>query len=219
MRPISVDHLVIATPDIDMGCTYVQRLLGKPPVPGGVHPDLGTRNALLGLSNGIYIEVVAPDPRQSSDLQLNRFLSELKKPDLMWWAARCSNLDALKIRLTRMHVNVVSDHVGSRRLPNGRELTWRLLQVDEPDLGAALPLFIEWHDMAVHPGRTLPVVGELSSFGIAHPAGGRLRSILSNAYDVCEEDDAQIRVKIDTGNRIISLKTPQDFPPGLASIV
>jgi hypothetical protein len=44
-----VDHLVYATPDLDLGVTTIEGLLGVRASAGGRHPGLATRNALIAL--------------------------------------------------------------------------------------------------------------------------------------------------------------------------
>ena len=42
-----VDHLVYATPDLKVGTDAIEKLLGIRATPGGQHPGMGTRNALV----------------------------------------------------------------------------------------------------------------------------------------------------------------------------
>ncbi|HKC19086.1 MAG TPA: VOC family protein, partial [Candidatus Dormibacteraeota bacterium] len=51
-----LDHLVLATPDIQSTVDWVAETLGIRPIPGGQHLGVGTRNFLLGLGSGQYLE-------------------------------------------------------------------------------------------------------------------------------------------------------------------
>ena len=51
----SLDHVHIFATDLAATVAEVTRLTGTRPVPGGVHPGLGTRNFLLGLGEGAYV--------------------------------------------------------------------------------------------------------------------------------------------------------------------
>ena len=55
-----VDHLVYATPDLAAGVDQVERLLGVKAIPGGQHPGGGTRNSLIRLGEGSYLEIIGP---------------------------------------------------------------------------------------------------------------------------------------------------------------
>ena len=59
---LSIDHLVIAAADLASGTQYVADLLGIAPQGGGAHPRMGTHNRVLGMADGIYLEVIAIDP-------------------------------------------------------------------------------------------------------------------------------------------------------------
>lgn len=87
--PDGIDHLIYTAPDLRTGMDEVERLLGLRPVVGGQHSLWGTHNALLSLGRGIYLEVVAPDPRLAlgeRGLWLERYFG--LGPRLTTWAFR-----------------------------------------------------------------------------------------------------------------------------------
>ena len=59
-----IDHLVLATPDVEATAHDIRRGWGITVIAGGIHTGRGTRNGLAGLANGSYLEIVGPDTEQ-----------------------------------------------------------------------------------------------------------------------------------------------------------
>lgn len=216
---LEIDHLLIGTPDLELGCQYVYEQWGVEPIIGGAHPGMGTCNALLGLENDIYIEIIAPDPGQSADLPFGKYLRGLKQTAFMWWVARCDDFDALAGRLQTNGVDVLSRGPGSRRLPDDSELKWELLLPAATEFQAAIPFFIEWKEMALHPSRTLPVCGALNSIRVNHPSSGKLRQILGPCYKTGHKPGKRLQAELVIGGNSVHLTTPDEFPPGIGDFL
>mgnify|MGYP002652444142 CR=1 FL=1 len=98
MLPATFDHLVIAVPDLAESVEQCEAVLGIRPVPGGVHPGLGTANVLLGLDIGgtrarrAYLEILGPDPDQDPQLSAPR-LGGVIAPIVQRWAIHPSDFD------------------------------------------------------------------------------------------------------------------------------
>jgi hypothetical protein len=92
----TVDHLVYAAPELQVGIDRIESVLGVRATPGGQHPGRGTRNALLSLGPGTYLEIIGPDPEQPTPAQPRPFgIDDLKEPRLVTWAAKGKELEHL----------------------------------------------------------------------------------------------------------------------------
>jgi len=167
----AADHLLLGVADLDRGIQWVEDRTGVRPVVGGSHPGRGTRNALLSLGAKQYLEVIAPDPAQSTyTFQID--LRALKEPRLVTWAAATSDIEAVARGAKAAGRSVVGPTDGSRARPDGRVLRWRSLAVASTlavGIVEPIPFFIQWAADAVHPASDSPAGCELKALRIAHP--------------------------------------------------
>lgn len=169
---MTLDHLVYATPDLEESVRLVAKLTGVRPVEGGPHPDLGTRNYLLGLGELRYLEIIGPDPDQPEPEAPRPFgIDDLTEPRLAAWAVRAADIEARVARSRAQGYDPGPIEPLSRRTPDGELLRWRLTFPYEP----VVPFLIDW-GRTPHPARRLPVV-PLTAFAGVHPdpAGVRTR--------------------------------------------
>ncbi|WP_222932700.1 VOC family protein [Nocardia yunnanensis] len=163
-----LDHVVLATPDLAGTVETVGRLLGVKPVAGGAHTGRGTRNYLLGLGNGAYLEIIGPDPEQPEPELPRPFgIDELSEARLAGWLVRVENIDAAVARARSAGYDPGDASDLSRTTPDGRILRWRLT-FPAPSTGTqVVPALIDWGDTD-HPANELPEV-PLRELEIVHP--------------------------------------------------
>lgn len=115
-----VDHLVYATPDLDLGVDRIERLLGIRAAPGGQHPGAGTRNALIALGPDVYLEIVGPDREQPEPAQPRWFrIDELEEPRLVTWAAKSNDIALTSDTARQSGIELGDVIAGSRRRADG----------------------------------------------------------------------------------------------------
>jgi glyoxalase-like protein len=164
----SVDHLVYATPDLQMGIDRVQRLLGVRAAAGGQHPGRGTRNALLSLGPECYLEIIGPDPEQPKPAQPRPFgIDTLKAPRLVTWAAKGTDLERVTSDARRAGVKLGDVIPGSRRRTDGVLLSWRYTDPRVVVAEGVVPFFIDW-GTTPHPAATAPAGVSLVALRAEH---------------------------------------------------
>jgi hypothetical protein len=175
-----IDHLVYATPDLNRGVEEIEKLLGVRATAGGQHPRRGTRNALVALGPTTYLEILAPDPEQPPPEEPRPFgLDGLKESRLVAWFVNGCDLEQLRGEAVRKGVPLGEVKSGSRRRPDGVQLSWQFTDPWAPVADGIVPLFIDWGD-SDHPARTAAKGATLVSLRAEHPDVRGVRWILRN---------------------------------------
>ena len=116
-------------------------LLGEEFHDGGIHPRFGTRNMILPLSAGTYVEVVEVLDHPASDKapfgQAVRARTSLGG-GWLGWVVSVQDIGKVEARLGRDSVQ------GNRHRPDGVELRWRQIGVRGLQADPQLPFFVQW---------------------------------------------------------------------------
>jgi hypothetical protein len=134
-----------------------------------MHPAFGTRNFVLPLAEGCYLEVVATLDHPAADrAPFGRAVSARSAAGGGWlaWAVSVDDLTPVEERLHR------SAAPGHRRRPDGYDLRWRQIGINDVAEDPQLPFFLQWQvDDAHHPSaggsavalRRLEIAGDEST--------------------------------------------------------
>jgi hypothetical protein len=175
----ALDHLILAVPDLERGIAEIAERTGVVAIPGGSHPGRGTRNALLSLGAGHYLEILAPDPAQPESKQGEPAqIAELERPLLGGWAVAATDLAAELGQIRARGLEIAGPFPGGRDRPDGTKLSWQTAFVSGP-LADSLPFLIEWGADSPHPSSDAPLVGQLVALTIVHPDPPAVRAALA----------------------------------------
>ena len=173
-----LDHIMYACPDLRSGIDEIYELTGVMPVIGGSHPGVGTRNALLSLDNLQYLEIIAPDPDQNLHGTTGQLLLDHGGSGIRSWAVASDKLSEVASQANALGLDSREIMDMSRTTPEGVELAWRLLFLQDPHM----PFFIDWLQ-SPHPALSTPTGCTLTGFTINTPAAERYQGFL-NALDL-----------------------------------
>jgi hypothetical protein len=162
-----LDHVVYAAePDgLDATADRLARRLGAPFLDGGVHPGFGTRNRILPLARGHYLEVVAVLDHPAVDkMPFGQAVRARSAEGGGWlgWVVAVDDIAPIEQRLGR------AAYPGHRTRPDGVELFWQQIGVTGTMNDPQLPFFISWSvPPNLHPSTYGPAVVDLDRLEIA----------------------------------------------------
>lgn len=178
MTSTTLDHIVVAAPNLKAGVEWVRDILDAVPEFGGQHPRMGTHNCLLSLGGKTYLEVISPDPNASQPDRPRWFgLDEMQcdaVPRLAAWVARTDDIVAVAAGS--------SEPLGSIESMSRGELNWQITLTDDGavNLGGAAPILIQW-PLGMHPStRMRDSRCTLVSFELQHPETRRVMHLLQS---------------------------------------
>lgn len=145
---IKIDHVLLATIDLQHGEQQLWRGYGLGCVAGGSHRSWGTANLIVPIGNQ-YLELVAVEDRDlAATNHLGRAVLAAADRDRLTPIGLC-------LRATDLHATAArlgqEPQPGSRLRPDGREIRWASVGLDQAFGPLRLPFFIAWEDDAEHP--------------------------------------------------------------------
>ena len=210
MTPLELDHLVFATPDLEATVAWFTEASGVVPTEGGRHVGLGTRNHLVGLGDGAYLEIVGPDPEQDEPRAPRPFgIDDLEQARLVTWAWRGGDLDARVAAANDAGLDVGSVISMQRATPDGELLQWQLTVGAPASLGPIqpVPFLIDWGDTP-HPTATLDHPVGLDGIVVTAPDVSRVAADWAALSSIDETVPGLELLKSDLVKMVASLRTP-----------
>ncbi|MGA0971307.1 MAG: VOC family protein [Ilumatobacteraceae bacterium] len=165
-----VDHVVLATSEVDITATELEQATGIATEIGGHHVGLGTWNRLVSFDDGRYLEIIGPDPTQPTPASPRPFgIDTIRSTSSARVATMCVRPVSLEVAIdaaARVGITYGAPQATSRQSPAGL-LTWRL-SFPSDDGGGAIPFLIDWGDTP-HPSQTVTGGLRLERLQICHP--------------------------------------------------
>lgn len=191
----AIDHLVFATNDLQQDIDKIEALLGLSTVPGGSHPGMGTRNALLALGPKCYLEIIGPDPDQPEFQGTRIFgIDTIEQGKLVHWCVRRDGLTDFAQQVKSPGMELSDAIPMSRVITKGNRLDWELAFPTSFGREPALPFFIDWGS-STHPASECPEGAELKRFEIRHPDAEKINDALKVlSIEACAVEDPQFQL-------------------------
>jgi hypothetical protein len=161
--------VVYATPNVEETVEDLFQALGVRALIGGQHVGWGTHNCLASLGDGVYLEIVGPDPRQPDPDGPRPFLIDhITSPRLVTWAVSVPDMATALAASIAAGYDPGPSRAMSRATPDGGTLSWELTAPPLGDDGGLVPFLLAWGSTR-HPSSTTVQGLSLESLTATHP--------------------------------------------------
>lgn len=195
-----LDHIVLASPNLQEGMDYVKEKVGCDPTYGGKHLQFGTHNALLKIGNLTYLEILAPDPENPKDHYRWMGVDLVDEPTITRFAIKTKSIDHHARLLSNFSPNHGRQQEGRRQKETGELLSWELTMPLPNPMVDSIPFLIDWQD-SNHPAMNLENHCSIADF--------QLFSRKNGLQALFRQLDADFLVKYGEQRLMLSLNTPK----------
>ncbi len=190
-----LDHIVLATPDVQATVDEIAEAIGIRAGVGGRFTEMGAYNHLLALQDGAYLEIIGPDPDHQGGGSMPFGMDRHSNPatHIAHWCWKGNErIDELAAIAKSVGYDLGAVVPLGRELPDGGRLDWRLtIGTWPPNLGGLIPFLIDWGD-APHPSTTAVQGASLASWHGEHPDLDAVRAahrLMDIEIELREADD------------------------------
>lgn len=205
-----IDHIVYTVTNLEAAITDLEARLGVKPIIGGQHDTQGTKNALINLNDGAYLEILAAD-NANTNIPPPRWMGVdvLTRPRITRWALKSDDLTTDSKTLREHDPTLGQAKAGSRQRPDGSMLRWELiLPTSVPEVDVR-PFMVDWSESDIHPHDAMPNMGcSIVELHLRHPEPERIQSVLRElgvelAVREGEEPDIALVLRCPAGEIIL----------------
>lgn len=204
-----LDHVIVAVRDIDRA-TKDWESIGLVATDGGIHPKVGTRNAIVRFPDRSFLELMAIDDRAKLQAKAPALLALLEHhaDGPFSWSLRTDDIERARYTLLEAGFPALDVWPGEASRASGKIARWRSLHIREP----GFPFLVQYESAPTSEPSTagLPAVG----LGAVLLAGSpSLLTRLSDAFGAGVRDG---RVRFDHGGAGVERPTPDE--PAIAGV-
>ena len=196
-----IDHIVYAVTDLEKAMVDFEAKTGVRPVFGGYHQHKGTKNALVNLGNGAYLELITVD-QDNTAIKAPRWMGVdlIGEAKVTRWSLKSDQLEQDSNALKAFDARMGVIEGGQRNTAAGDLLSWMMiLPLAEPEVEIA-PFVTSWGKNSIHPTQHLSPVCPLLDIQFFHPKPPTLAELWSQlglSQPVLEGPKPQIKLVLD----------------------
>lgn len=209
-----IDHIILAAPDYAEALKEFETMTGIKPAQCGTLRGLGIKAARVAMDNNCYIEILAPDPKNSGPIGSK--LAELEEGSLVpyHFAIRASELDELQEDFVPNELGYVPDRINLfSTTPDGAPAKWGMLFMYGHFLGGVVPFYVDWGECG-HPLSAIPQVGALKGLVVTAPGGSQVHDLLKKV-DFVTTREGEPALEFAVGSPEGTITFSSDKPNGL----
>lgn len=196
-----IDHIVYAVPDLEAAILEFEAMTGVRPTFGGYHQHKGTKNALVNIGDGAYLELITVD-QENTTISAPRWMGVdlIQEAKVTRWSLKSDQLEQDSQALRSYHAKMGLIEGGQRNTAAGDLLSWMMIMpLAEPAVEIA-PFVTSWGENSVHPTQNLSPVCPLLDIQFVHPEPVALADLwrqLGLNYPILAGTTPQIKVVLD----------------------
>ena len=184
-------------------------MTGIRPTFGGYHTTQGTKNAVVNLGEGRYLELLAIDEDNVS-IPAPRWMGVdfLEKPHITRWSLKSNDLLRDSNILKTYQGDMGKVQGGQRKMTNGKLLTWEMsMPLSSPQV-EIIPFMTDWQQSEVHPTDSMPEEFQFIGLQFFHPAPPSVAEILKKLGvegSVIKGAEIAIKMKMNTPKGVVEI--------------
>ena len=165
-----IDHIVYAVPNLDQALVDFEAKTGITPVFGGYHKNQGTKNALVNIGEGAYLELITID-HENTMITPPRWMGVdlITEAQVTRWSLKSDQLTEDSQALKAFDPQMGAIQGGQRNTAAGDLLSWMMIMPLAKPAVEIAPFVTSWGAESIHPTQHLPQEYPLLEIDFFHP--------------------------------------------------
>ncbi len=141
-----VDHIALGVSDIKKGIEYVENLTGVKAFIPEVQNDQWYKSGVIGLGNGCFLEIIAPNPNHKKFHPFKQILKELESPRLIFWYLGTDRFEECKKTISNIDFKIYN-YIHIKKEINNQLVDYEVGIIGNKGFESESPNLIQWNKL------------------------------------------------------------------------